>query len=297
MVGVSLLGNERHRREHSRIAEAEGWIMNKLNLLAQTGLAALCLQHLGVSAQTGATEELAKQLQNPIADLVSVPIQYNYDQDLGFNDDGDRHLINIQPVVPVDLNDDWLVISRTILPVISQEDVSAPGRSDSGTGDVVQSLFFSPKKPADSGWIWGAGPVFLLPTATEDELGAEKWGIGPSAVALKQESGWTYGMLVNHIWDVAGDGDRSDVNQTFVQPFLGYTWPSALSVFLNSESSIDWENNLELVPLNLVVSQVIPLGGEIFSVGAGVRYYLDSPSGGPEGLGLRLVLTWLIPDG
>ncbi len=116
--------------------------------------------------------ELAKQLANPVASLISVPFQLNYDQDYGPLDEGERYTLNIQPVVPISLSEDWNLISRTIAPVIWQEDI-IPGESQSGLGDVVQSAFFSPKAPTDSGWIWGVGPVALLPTATEDVLGLD----------------------------------------------------------------------------------------------------------------------------
>jgi hypothetical protein len=119
-------------------------------------------------------EELAKKLSNPIASLISVPFQLNYDSDIGLSDNGDRHQLNIQPVIPISLNDDWNIISRTILPVVYQEDTFPGAGSQSGLGDVVQSVFFSPKQPTESGWIWGAGPVFLLPTATDDLLGSDK---------------------------------------------------------------------------------------------------------------------------
>ena len=167
--------------------------------------------------------------------------------------------------------------------------------SDSGIGDVVQSLFFSPVEPSDDGWIWGVGPVFLLPTGSEDRLTADKWGLGPTAVALKQEGPLTYGVLANHIWSVAGDDDRPDVNATFLQPFFSYTTPGAVSYTLNLESTYDWENEQASVPLNAVVGKVVKFGNQITSIGAGVRYWVDSPDSGPEGWGLRFIFTLLYP--
>jgi len=238
------------------------------------------------------SEALAKQLANPVASLISFPFQLNYDQDIGPRDDGERFLLNVQPVIPFSLNEDWNLISRTILPIVSQEDIFPGAGDQTGLGDVVQSLFFS---PVQSPLVWGVGPVFLIPTATEDELGGEKWGIGPTGVALRQSGPWTYGGLANHIWSFAGDDDRADVNATFLQPFVSYTTPSAYTYALNTESTYDWEAEKWSVPVNLAVSKVTRFGGQLMSIGAGLRYWVESPRSGPEGLGFRITITPLFP--
>jgi hypothetical protein len=247
-----------------------------------------------VAAQDNA-EVLAKQLANPVASLISVPLQLNWDGDIGPADDGDKYLLNIQPVIPFSIGDDWNLISRTIVPVIHQSDIFPGAGSQSGLGDTVQSFFFSPTKPTGGGWIWGAGPVLLLPTGTDDLLTADQWGLGPTAVALRQQGPWTYGALANHIWSVAGDDARADVNSTFLQPFLSYTTPQAWTFTVNSESTYDWERSSWSVPANVLASKVVKLGGQLASVGGGIRYWVDSPDSGPEGFGLRFVFTLLFP--
>jgi len=241
------------------------------------------------------TQELAKQLANPISALISVPFQLNYDQDIGPKDDGDRWTLNIQPVIPLSLNEDWNVISRTILPVIWQQDVFPGAGSQSGIGDLFQSFFFSPKAPTSGGWIWGAGPVILVPTGSDELLTADKWGAGPTGVVLKQEGPWTVGMLANHVWSFAGDSDRADIDATFMQPFLSYTTPEALSLGLNTESTYDWENEQWSVPINATATKVMKFGNQLVSVGGGVRYWVDSPKNGVKGWGFRLQFTLLFP--
>ncbi len=270
------------------------------NTLVNRAPGRLCLLISTVLWATGARAEeshadLAMQLSNPVASLVSVPFQFNVDTDVGPDDSGDRFLLNIQPVVPFSYNDDWNLISRTILPVVAQDDIFPGAGDQTGTGDTVQSLFFSPKAPSDSGWIWGAGPVIVIPTGTDDLLGSDKWSLGPTAVALRQQGPWTYGALVNQVWSVAGNEDRSDVNAMFLQPFLTYTTPSAWTFVANMEATFDWENEQETVPLNLFVSKVTTLGNQLVQLGGGLRYYLDSPDSGPEGLGFRFSFSLLFP--
>jgi len=262
------------------------------------GLAALGLGLTGVAAAQEAASDaadVAKKLANPIASLISVPLQFNYDRDFGTEDEGTLLRLNVQPVIPFSLNDDWNLISRTILPLVDQQDFPFSGYSEFGLGDTVQSLFFSPKAATSGGWTWGAGPVFLVPTATDEFLGSKKWGAGPTAVALKQSGPWTYGALANHIESFSGDSDRADISATFMQPFLTYITPKQMTFGVNTESTYDWESKDWSVPINVNVFQLTKIGNQLVQIGAGVRYWLDSPDAGPEGWGLRLNFVLVYP--
>ena len=240
-------------------------------------------------------ESLAKELSNPVAALISLPLQLNYDENIGIDDKGSRMTLNVQPVVPFSINDDWNIISRTILPVIEQSDIYSGAGSQSGIGDIVQSVFFSPKALTSNGWVWGAGPVLLLPTGSDDLLTADKFGLGPTAVVLKQQGPWTYGALGNHIWSVGGSDNKADVNATFFQPFLSYTTHTATTFALNTESTYDWESEQLALPVNMTITKVISIGDQLISVGGGVRYWVKSTDNGPEGVGFRLIFTMLFP--
>ena len=240
------------------------------------------------------TAKVAKQLANPIADLVSVPFQSNIDVGLGPNHNGLRYTLNIQPVIPFKLNDDWLVISRTVLPFIDQEKVTGTSGGQYGLGDLTQSFFLSPTKPQPGGIIWGVGPVLFLPTATDSLLGTEKVGAGPTLVLVKQTGGLTCGILTNQIWSFAGNDHRRDVDATLVQPFVFYTTKTAFTAGINMESSYDWNANQWTIPINLQFSQVVKVDGQLMSIGIGGRSYVERPNNGPD-WGARLTVTFLFP--
>ena len=246
-------------------------------------------------AQPDGDASLAQDLTNPLADLMTIPIQMNYDRNIGVQDDGWKLQTNIQPVVPFQLNQDWSLITRTIVPVIYQDDIFPGAGSQFGLGDINLSLFFSPRKPAPGGVIWGVGPVLLLPTATDDLLGADKWGAGPTAVALTMRGPWTIGALGNHIWSFAGDNLRRDISNTFLQPFAAYTWPSAWTVSVQSESTYNWKTEKWSVPVNVAVSKLVRWGRLPVSLQAGVGYWLESPDTGPEGFRFRLQANFVLP--
>ena len=255
----------------------------------------LTLAPAEASASGGGAEdqqaELAKKLQNPVADLISVPIQNNWDFGIG-SADAMEYKANIQPVIPVSISEDWNVIVRTILPVIHAESPVAGGARHSGLGDTTQSFFLSPKKPV-GGWILGAGPVMYYPTATDSALGTGKWGAGPTIVALRQEHGFTYGILANQIWSYAGWSDEN-MSATFLQPFLAYTTKKETTFTVNTESTYDWDQSQWLVPLNFDVQQLVKIGKLPIAFQVGYRYYAEGPDAGPD-WGLRFTVTFLFP--
>ncbi len=248
-------------------------------------------------AQVTATEsqaELAKKSLNPVADLISLPLQFNQDYHIG-PADATKTWLNIQPVVPVHMNENWNLIIRTIVPFIEMQSPSPGGERHDGWGDITQSFFLSPRDPV-GGWILGAGPVLYYPTATDDALGAEKWGLGQTIVALRQEHGFTYGILANQISSFAGNKGRSEISMLYLQPFLGYTTKTYTTFMVNTESTYDWKTSQWTVPVNFMLTQMLKVGKQPLSLQLGYRWYPEAPDqpGGPD-KGIRFALTFLFP--
>ena len=236
-------------------------------------------------------DELAKQTQNPVANLISMPFQGNWDFGIG-DREATSTTLNIQPVVPFGLTNEWNVILRVIMPVQSQP--AENGERFTGMGDTTMTVFLSPAQTGKL--IWGAGPALLLPTATNQELGTEKFGIGPSVVALVQPGKWTVGALWNHIWSVDGANDRADVNQMYLQPFANYNFGQGMAVGASMEASTNWEADDQQRTSYLLFSltKVTMLGRRPVSLAAAAGPALAGPTGRPDWR-LRFVATFLFP--
>jgi hypothetical protein len=245
------------------------------------------------ASDASSADALAKQLANPVAALISVPIEFTWDTRAGVNETGSISTLIFKPVIPMSLNSDWNLISRTIVPMIQFNDV-VPGTTTSGFGDVLQSFFFSPKAPTAGGVIWGVGPAISIPVG-RDQFSTNQWGLGPTGVVLVQQGPWTYGALVNQIWGVSGSQEGKPYQNAFyAQPFLSRTFPGGRSLGANLEMNYDWERQQWKIPLNLSASQVTRIGSQMVSFGATARYYVARPDGAPE-WGLRFTVTLLFP--
>lgn len=253
---------------------------------------------------------LAQQAQNPIANLISIPFQHNVNFNVGPFDQT-QYVLNVQPVIPVELSDDWLLVSRIITPLILQPTVDMdtvetngtvtpvlePGGSIFGLGDINPSFFFVPQ--TESNITWGIGPVFLLPTATDDVLGTDRWSAGPTGVVVVTSGNWLYGVLANQIWSFAGDEDRPEVSQFFVQPFVNYSLPQGWTIGSAPSITANWnadDDNKWTVPVGLTVSKLVVLGQQPLQLTLGGFYNVVRPDNGADWT-LRFQTTLLFPTG
>jgi len=248
---------------------------------------------------TGDNTALAKAAQNPVADMISLPFQWNMNYNYGPLD-RQQQVLNIQPVYPFELNQDWNLITRTIVPVISQPPFTPSQDRENGIGDIQFSAFLSPVKPTAGGWLWGAGLVGQLDTASDDRLGQGKYGLGPTAVMVRMQGQWVLGGLINQVWSVAGDDDRPDVSQMLMQPFVNYNFPNSPGRYLSFAPIItaNWEadhaRDVWTVPLGLGIGQILRIGKQPVNVSLAYYTNVEKPDFGPD-YQVRLQVTFLFP--
>jgi hypothetical protein len=228
-------------------------------------------------------EELAKLAQNPVANLISVPFQYNANLNYGPQKDT-QSILNIQPVIPFELNKDWNLITRTIVPVIWQPGLAPGESSTSGIGGTQFSAFFSPSNA--EGTIWGAGPIAQVPTTTNTKLGSDRWGLGPTFVVLRLEKGdpWVYGFLVNNIWSVGG-GAGGSYNNFLLQPFVNYNFEGGTYLSSSPIVTANWKasgSNVWTVPVGIALGHIFHLGRLPVNAQIGGYYNIVKPDFGPN---------------
>jgi len=236
-------------------------------------------------------ESLAKAAQNPIADMASVPLQNNTDFNFGPEKET-LNTLNIQPVYPVKLSDDWNLITRTIIPVVSQPGLSPGQDRETGLGDTTFTAFFSPRNSVDV--TWGVGPVLLLPTNTDKRLGADEWGAGPSLVLLTMPGRWVLGSLFSNVWDIDGD---TDINFFTWQYFVNYNFDGGWYLTSAPVMTANWEaqsNETWTVPVGGGFGRIFRVGSQPLNANFQYFYNLEQP----EGVGdwsIRAQLQFMFP--
>jgi len=248
----------------------------------------------GQDASAGATAQLQKAVQNPVANLISVPIQNNSNFSFGPYD-RTQDVLNIQPIIPAKISKDWLVISRIIQPIVWQPYPGQPTGGEYGLGDMNPTFFLSPVKPGKL--IWGVGPALVIPTATNKILGQGKFSMGPSVAALAQPGHWTVGALINNVWSVAGDGSRPAVKQMLLQWFVNYNLKKGWYLSAAPIVTANWEaasGNVWTVPFGGGVGRVMKLGFQPVNIYAQFYGNAVHPAG-TASWGMRLQLSFLFP--
>ncbi len=260
------------------------------------------LAPLGARAQDAT--DLAKKSQNPIGSLISLPFESSFNFENGTDDDSLQYVLNIQPVVPFSISDGWNLITRPIIPLISQDgtaqvpptnELLKTGDRTFGLGDITLSLFASPK--SEGKFTWGAGPVFVFPTATDDALGSDKWSIGPTAVGLYQTGPWLFGGLVGQFWSFAGDDDRRDVSTFYVQPFVNYNLPQGWYLTSSPLMSANWKaasGEEWRVPVGGGVGKVFRIGNQNINTRLVAYYNVERPTGSAD-WSIQWTLQFLFP--
>jgi hypothetical protein len=257
-----------------------------------------CYAALFLLVTTGFTqdiEDLAKKAQNPVSDLIAVPIEHNLNSDVGM--DGDiQHVTVSSPVVPLKLNKKWILINRAIIPAIYQP-LLAPGvGNEFGLGDINFTTFLSPRE--SGGTVWGVGPSLTIPSASNEVLGTEKWTLGPAFVVFRDIGSWSTGLLISNAWSIGGESDRADVNAGFLQPWFYYNFPSGAYIFYEPVITVDWEADSGerwTVPLGIGVGKITTIGTQYVNVQIAAFYNVETPTGGAEWT-IRPQITFLFPQ-
>ena len=268
-------------------------------ILKTISLATLLLP-IVVSAEMS-QDDIAKASQNPLTAMYSLPIQNNTYFNIGL-DEKTKNITNFQPVLPFDFNDDWTLVTRTILPIVSNPSLGAtPYERTFGVGDTTFTAFFTPKQTDDSGWIWGAGPSFYLPTASDNDLGTKKWGIGAAAVGLKLDGKWVYGALISNVWSFAGSGQDENierVNALTIQPFINYNLDDGWFISSVPIITANWEADSDhtwTVPMGVGIGKAMKFGNTPITLQLHGYYNVVTPDDYGEDWQMRTQVQLFFP--
>jgi hypothetical protein len=295
--------------DHEKVARSA--VKHSLKGLAPIASAlALIVLCLAPAGRAEEDTELAKQSQNPVANIISVPFENNLYFDVGPSDEM-ANVLSIKPVIPIGLTDKINLINRFIVPLIyleGQGSISAsnpeaglgsqtifPGSSDEfGLGNITYQTFLSPAEPGP--FIWGVGTALILPTNTDSKFGGDTWSAGPTALILAMKGPWVVGFLGQHVWSFADHGSQPDVNSTLLQPILNYNIGKGWYLSSVPVITANWEADDEwTVPLGGGVGRLMRIGGKLpvdFKVAA--YYNVEKPRFGPE-WDLQLTVKFLLP--
>jgi len=239
--------------------------------------------------------EIAKKLANPIANMISVPLQYQFSRGIGLNQGGSEQSLLFQPVAPFNLGGGDTFIVRPIIAGVRETSVqTAPGQSFSGYGisSVTLESFYAPN--TNSSWIWGIGPYAQSPSGNSGKFGSQQMGAGVTGVVLNRAGPWTYGLLGYQSWNVGGNPTFGTQNNLYGQPFVAYTNKEAWTYTVNMEALYNYDTRRTSNPLFAGVSKLLVFDGVPISFGAGPMYYVSNTPGGPSGWGARATATLVI---
>jgi hypothetical protein len=259
-------------------------MVRKLKLVAEVACLATTLLVSATARAELSAEQLAKLAQNPVGNLISLPFQNNTNLNFG-PEKGTQNILNIQPVIPIEVNSEWNVITRTILPVIWNPSLGPNDPSTNGIGDTQLTAFLSPANPGK--WIWGAGPILQIPTNSNAELGNKNWGLGPSFVVLHLDKGdpWVYGVLVNNVWSLSDSQRGGSYNNGLIQPFVNYNFEGGFYLTSAPIATVNWKadsGNKWTVPLGGGVGKIFHLGKLPINTQLSAYYNVIRPDDGPS---------------
>lgn len=257
-------------------------------------LTLLSVPSITSAAEEDSATELAKKTQNPVSDLISVPFESNFNFNTGAKD-ATVYVLNVQPIIPIHLSEDWNLIIRTIMPIINQPSLFPAQERTFGLGDMNPSFFFSPAKAGRL--LWGIGPTFTLPTATDSQLGSDHFSMGLTAVALTIQGPWLGGVLVANQWSITGWGDKPSVNRMLIEPFVNYNFGSGWHLTSELVITADWEADAGqrwTVPIGGGVGKLFTVGKLPVDTTLEAFWNIERPDYAPDWQ-LRFRVTFLLP--